>query len=1083
MLNDVLNEIASLLSDYEAIVNRSPSQDEVTPHDYNSLLQLIVHSELTEEITWLRNVFNCVTELNYEDVKEQFKARCASRANRNANTVLSFTAMPKAACNELYWKVACLLFSPKSLAELLGIITPDIGRQLSLSWDATLPDDFSQIPLHARKVAMNTPELALAISSIQDADTEKMPANLAGFIFAEGLIFNLAEIAPLSLAMHQKVCRALHRKYPIFANALYQHNDALKTLYGHIQLLDNNGQCPRDALELLIREFKQGGSAVTGQEMAAMGASLAFNRFMTFLEHFSAEDRDKLLEMKDGNTKLGDIINFIKAGNCVETAARLLKAVIDNRQNSDLLNTRPNVSDDEVRRIRALYSMKNLLDTAGTERTGNMPSVWLKKMLARVTVRSGEDFLSLFLAFAPEQYNDLLRYATFNHSFLDAYFTFIQLGVLNAEQIAYFDKALLENVEKFVSRDVVSFFIQRKCKNQVIHLLENHTSLIKEHNSRGELLLQEVINEPELFLEILKWYPEEERLSVLKEKNGRGYSILFYAADKPELLFEILKFFPVEERLSFLKEKDNGGNYLLFSVAFKPDLFRELWALLPPQDRLAALKEKSSDGKSLLTFALKAPEIFWEILNTFSAEEQLVIIEQENLNSKDYFFYSAAIESIFYKILELYSPDDRLTVLKKKYKCSPIIHFVVSSLDMFIKIFELLPEKDRLAAVNIVDNGGFYTVNRAISNPKLVAFLLNALPDEKTRVKAVMHRPAVSKNETAIVMVRAISNTELLSEIWNLFSPEARIELLQKKIGQRVPLLHYVASHNYMDSLYFMLGSVSEESRLALVKLKGFKGRTFLDCLAERKDWESLFNVVNFLPQNVRYAALNVTNDDGQTIIDYAVKESEFRDKLKDIIPEIDEIITARINASNQQVDQPDFSDYAAKESALGEQLNNIISESIALQIEIPTQQPLQFAQPVELEQTEISSDPMESSAVTVKARVLAPEIRALLDNLTRYKEEREQRGPDSEYLHWSFFSRLFGGYSKTEKFRAVGTLEKILNGDSVSLTRMNIEKLLGVVREGELGKIVREWEESSKQTIEALLEPSLEQDPMQKMK
>lgn len=77
------------------------------------------------------------------------------------------------------------------------------------------------------------------------------------------------------------------------------------------------------------------------------------------------------------------------------------------------------------------------------------------------------------------------------------------------------------------------------------------------------------------------------------------------------------------------------------------------------------------------------------------------------------------------------------------------------------------------------------------------------------------------------------------------------------------------------------------------------------------------------------------------------------------------------------------------------------------------------------------------------------------------YQEHRKQN--IKEYYHGSFF-RLFGAYSRTEKLSAVEALITFLEGEpGVELTKEHF----GALKQGELGKLIANWERVSGRTIE----------------
>ena len=114
------NIILELLSEWQALLQ---GNDNFVIENFQSLKQRVIQLELKDEMVALR----VMTES--EDFIEAFKTHCKARAKVNANTCLSFFAMPHGVCNKSYWKLAFQLLptdSPKTLGMMLDILCPEL---------------------------------------------------------------------------------------------------------------------------------------------------------------------------------------------------------------------------------------------------------------------------------------------------------------------------------------------------------------------------------------------------------------------------------------------------------------------------------------------------------------------------------------------------------------------------------------------------------------------------------------------------------------------------------------------------------------------------------------------------------------------------------------------------------------------------------------------------------------------------------------------------------------------------------------------------------------------------------------------
>lgn len=71
-----------------------------------------------------------------ESFEQAFKVRCSLREIHTQET-FSFKILPESPANELYWKIAQLLFTPQTMQEMLSILLPSVNTHLQV----TIPDE------------------------------------------------------------------------------------------------------------------------------------------------------------------------------------------------------------------------------------------------------------------------------------------------------------------------------------------------------------------------------------------------------------------------------------------------------------------------------------------------------------------------------------------------------------------------------------------------------------------------------------------------------------------------------------------------------------------------------------------------------------------------------------------------------------------------------------------------------------------------------------------------------------------------------------------------------------------------------
>ena len=594
-------QLIELITRISALVSISDNQ---APPDYASLKELVINQELTDELAALKNILDG----DFNNFAETFKKRCQQRNQRNTNTCLSMTAMPGGVCNQLYWQIAIIVFKPQTYAELFTLFFPDVNVQLSCTLQLNDKQPESKYP-DISLVTLQFQQLH-ADSSLNALPDATVPAH---FVIAGKLIFDLQDIAAFDFVMHEKFHAGLQAHFPDLALKLYQHNDALKTLHNKLLLVTGHGQSLKQVIQRFIRECKTGGNLITGEEYATISTQVAYTEFVHYLEGLSSAMKTALLNMKTNShphLSLSDIWNHLKQGNCVETAARDLDSVLNNKENESLLNTSPNVASEDKAEILRQYRKPQTanLPVTGNEVTTVLPEVYLSQYLSLIVINDTENYLDFLLNFPPDSYTRLLQYAniTCTPELPLTLARFIASGGIDSAQLALFEQAIIANHEKSGGKSaVLKFALIAKAISLLTSVLDLYDSselldTIKQKDSRGVTILHRAATNPEALKIILASLPEEQRLEAVKEKDEYGNNVLHLAVENPEALNVILALYPEEQRLEAVKEKDRNGSNILHRAATNPAALNVILASLPEEQRLEAVKAKDKDGRSVL---------------------------------------------------------------------------------------------------------------------------------------------------------------------------------------------------------------------------------------------------------------------------------------------------------------------------------------------------------------------------------------------------------------------------------------------------------------------------------------------------
>ena len=617
------------------------------PYDYQTLKESIIYDELTEEIAALRLML-----ASEDDFETLFKARCRLRAERNACSALSFTEMPTGVVNSMYWDIAMLL-EPASLGDMFNILLPDVTHHIV--HDAKVSQDSSST--HAKNL-----DFSFQKKNTVSLSEAPLVERLGDFAVSGTSLFDLKTITNLRFAWHKNFHAAMSKAYPALAYSIYQHNTVFKTLAERLMLLQGQNQTPLEAINILIRELKLGGTTITGSVLAARDAEDAFAAFMGYIDALPEDIINRLLCLSDGSSiTIRHVIDHLRAGKCAETGASYLQRIIDNNRAQSVLNQSPILPQHYIRTIAKDYGSVEPLSAKAMHSSLKLPEIFLEKSLCRLEVNTNNEFFSLLLSIPPTMYTALLKHLRANLLGLITTRTFsiqIQAGILNEEQKIALFLAMISNPQRFNRQIVLGLVVQMdlyffktllglmppneraaavNCeylfKPSVLHqTLDNQALFIGILNllSDGErfevlkvrsswmewdTVLHKAVEYSDLFSAIIHLLPERERVDMFKVTNWKGETVLDYAVSKPALFKIILNILPEGERVQAVKMHDRWGRTVLHNALFDPQPLLAILRSLPEGQRFEVVKVKAKSGKTLLQCVLNTPVLYVDILH------------------------------------------------------------------------------------------------------------------------------------------------------------------------------------------------------------------------------------------------------------------------------------------------------------------------------------------------------------------------------------------------------------------------------------------------------------------------------------
>ncbi|KTC96219.1 Ankyrin repeats (3 copies) [Legionella feeleii] len=683
--------LVNLLQEKRALL-----QDLGIAHDYPSLRAEVIEQELHVQIESLLELL-CYSK-DLEAFRQVFLVRCNSRAEGNAGTCLSLFAMPDGECNQLYWQIAELLFKPKTMGDMLGILAPNVTTLVNYEVNS----DASQDSLRERT---RNPLFRFQEKSLACLEQTPSRAALRELAVSGSQLFEVANLIQFDFATHEKFFNAFKTQYPNLAEALYQHNDAFKTLQKNLVLV-SKGQTPREVINEFIQQLLSGGETLTGEPFASIDTQKAVTDFFGYLESLPNTLKEALLELKTKEGvlfSLNNVCEHLRRENCVELAASYLKDILKNEANAATLDTRPHLSPEQLQATQRLYGRTRPLPAAGTNTTTTLPTYYLEDNLKHLVINDEQTYLNLLLAFPPSYYTLLFKHAQIScEPALPVELGYmIENGLFNSEQLTVLNQAIVDNRERlggfFECLQFALNYSNYELAKFILTSLppEQRVARLTEKDEVENTLLHAVAKLPEILTIALTLLPESERLAIINGKGSKGKSVLQLAAKNPDALKAILMSLPESDRLAAVNEKNGNGDSTLHLAAKNPDALKTILMSLPESDRLAAVNEKNSNGDSTLHLAAKNPKALETILTALPAIQRWDAVNEENGKHINLLRQIINKKDTLAMVFGLLHESHRLLA----NKVNNLLMGTIYSSETLTTLLALIPETERLAAL------------------------------------------------------------------------------------------------------------------------------------------------------------------------------------------------------------------------------------------------------------------------------------------------------------------------------------------------------------------------------------------------
>ncbi|HHF7344745.1 TPA: hypothetical protein ACPSKB_001152 [Legionella feeleii] len=896
MANLIPEELYNLLVEKQALI-----QDPiVVPRNYSSLKTQTIQQELRDEIEALIKLFG----EGLETFRQGFLDRCKHRAEQNAGTCLSLFAMPDGECNQLYWQIAERLFEPKTMGDMLRLLLPD--NTMVISYEVT--EENRQQSLRER---VKNPVFHFEAKNLACLTQEPSRTALSQFAVSGGQLFDVTDLVQWEFTTHTKFFNSLSQQYPELAEALYQHNEAFKKLRQHL-LAVSKGQSPREVIKEFIQQFLLGGETLTGEIYASLEAQTAVTDFFGYLESLPDTLKEALLESEtlSSGVSLDYVCKHLKAENCVEQAAAYLQEILNNKDNAATLDTRPDLSPEQLQGIHKSYGKSHALSSVSDSPTA-LPLDYLKKNLEELVIKDIHVLLDLLLAFPPGYYPMLFKYAQISYD-ATSLGEMMASGIFLGEQLTALNQAIIDNVEKLGGFSACLQFALDHHNDELVKLF---FSLLAQEEQPAAFLIEQLggfsaslqiaigYKNHDLLKLILTSLPLEERLAaLLQAKTSDGTPMLAFATMRmPSHFHWILGLLPEEHRLNALMEKRPTVLYL---IADDPETLDTTLSLLPEHVRLTALSAEKGSRSGLLR-AIFHPESFRVILELMPPADRLRVVAErlfDDVSACELISSREEFETVLSMLPEIAPPTSTDHSSRQREQIATLFEHIQQLKTDGLELYNQVEDRDAEATGKRVISLAMslsHFANRVISaqtnseqqaaQRHFLEVLQQAIPDLQypelkvaisyIAIAALAYAPTPSE-ELGKMITSGLFNSEQLDYLNQLL-----VENIAQLAGFSANLQFAITYKNY-GLVKLILSSLSPGERLAtLLDARTADNESILH-FASRQIPEGFSLILELLPAADRLAAVTADLVNGQILLRRIVVREDFEAALN-LLPEV----------------------------------------------------------------------------------------------------------------------------------------------------------------------------------------------------
>ncbi len=549
----MINKLNALLEEakiYRASLAALPEVLE----DYPTLIKAVEKQDLEAELLKLEAMIHLVEE---QAIKMDFSRLCLEREQQNQLTRLDFMANPANYCNQLYFNCAKVLYPDYSFQLIFKILMPSIRTQLVVG-----------LTIRHQDVKQKRRRIELVQLTEQDIDDPSsilaaLPLEfrtLMRLVKVNQMVLSLDEIISFDFDRYQQLVQQIMDHYPAFQQAVAMHNQALSKLCSVIRRIRIEGATHHDILFPLAEKMGVSGqSSGNGYFASEQGSELAY-QFITYYDNLPETLKDALGQCRSADgTVLENVVQDIKDGKCIETAASQALSIIKHPINQQVLGMSLCLNEATKKELLVPYLETNhspMVDVDGCLSTTSLPSSLCKPFYNLIQIRTINQWTPYLVNFPPDEYLQLLNETKFNGALIN--YLVIILTVLDTQQ----HQALVDAVVK--SRFVVPL--------KVLALINSGEDLAAE--------------------KLLSGLSTDEFIAMLKSVDRTGKTVQYLSLQHPKRISLYLDLFLKAGRGVEYREvlmTDIHGKTALDSLLDNPEAFEVFLKYLENDQNMGAI--------------------------------------------------------------------------------------------------------------------------------------------------------------------------------------------------------------------------------------------------------------------------------------------------------------------------------------------------------------------------------------------------------------------------------------------------------------------------------------------------------------